>query len=148
MTCANKAPPLGLSWGNVTVSDDGKAIARGIGVGIGSPQQIVALAPSIGDDNTWLFNAADCVSAANSTCIGAKGGVFNKTLSHTFQQTTQAAWNGSDQASEFESGSYIFFNDVLNFGDDGSSPGFPLYMDQPGYGLYTCTLINRFLTPS
>lgn len=43
MTCANGAAPLGLSWENVTVSNDGKAAARGIGIGIGSPQQIFAV---------------------------------------------------------------------------------------------------------
>jgi len=136
MTCANGADPLGLSWENVTVSNDGKAAARGIAVGIGSPQQIVALAPSIGDANTWLFNAADCVSASNSSCIGQKGGVYNATLSDTFVQTTEVAWNGTELSSQLDAGSYIFFNDDLHFGSNGSSLGFPLLLDQPGYGGY------------
>lgn len=134
MTCANGSPPLGLAWENVTVSSDGKAIARGIAVGVGEPQQVIALVPSIGDDNTWLFNAADCVSASNDTCIGQKSGVYNASLSHTYVQTTKAAWNGSQQAGEFATDSPIFFHDTLNFGSNGSAAGFPLLLNQPDLG--------------
>lgn len=132
MTCANAAAPLGLSLENVTVSSDGHAIARGIAVGIGNPQQIISLRPSIGDANTWVFNAADCINSSNSTCIGAKGGVFNSTLSHDYVQTTESAWNGTHQTQE--SGSYIYFNDDFHFGSNGSVTGFPFLMDQPGLG--------------
>lgn len=49
--------------------------------------------------------------------------------------TTEAAWNGTDQNSEFEDGNnYIFFNEKLSFGSSGVSDGFPLLMDQPGLG--------------
>lgn len=134
MACANHAAPLGLLFENVTLSSDGKTAARGIGIGIGTPQQIISFAPSIGDDNTWVFNAADCLSANNFTCIGGKGGVFNTSRSHTFIRTTEAQWNGSQQAVELDQGSFIFFNDNLYFGSNGSSLGFPLILDQPGLG--------------
>lgn len=137
MSCSNKASPLGLSWGDVTVSADRKAIARGIEFGIGNPPQYVALVPSLADTNTWLFNAADCASAADSSCIGSKGGVFNQTASHTFLQTAQAAWNGTVQDGEFDYGSWLFFNDELTYGDDGSSFGFPFALHSTTTSQYT-----------
>lgn len=118
----------------MTVSEDGRAISRGVAVGLGTPQQILALAPSIVDDNIFVFNAQDCVSASNSSCIGLKGGVYNASSSHTFRKTTQAAWNGTQQAVELTQSTFIFFNDELYFGSDASLDGFPLIMNQPGHG--------------
>lgn len=135
MACANGSPPLGLSWQNITVSDDGKAISRGIGLAIGNPQQIVSLRPSVGDDNTWLFNQADCVSSTNDSCIGDKGGVFDSSLSKSYAQTIEAAWNGS-QDRALSQGAYIYFNDQIRFGNNGSAAGFPLLLDQPGAGTF------------
>ncbi len=135
MSCANASPPLGLSWQNITVSDDGLAISRGIGLAVGNPQQIVSLRPSIGDDNTWFFNSADCVSSKNDSCIGLKGGVFDPSSSHTYEQTIEAAWNGS-HTQDVTNGAYIFFNDEIRFGNNGSATGFPLLLDQPGAGTF------------
>ena len=133
MTCANTSPPLGLGWENVTVSNDGQAISRGIALAVGNPQQIVSLRLSVGDDNTWVFNSADCVSSSNDSCIGLKGGVFDYKASHTYSPTLEASWNGSHEAANTD-GSYIFFNDQIRFGSNGTSYGFPLLMDQPGAG--------------
>lgn len=133
MTCANTSPPLGLGWDNITVSSDGQAVTRGIALAVGNPQQVVSLRPSVGDDNTWLFNSGDCFSSSNDSCIGVKGGVFTPNSSHTYSPTFEAQWNGSHEAA-IADGSYIFFNDQVRFGSNGSSFGFPLYMDQPGQG--------------
>lgn len=103
MACANDAPPLLLPWTNITVSKDGNAVARGIELGVGTPNQIFSLRPSIGDVNTWLFNLATCGSASNDSCIGTAGGAYDSQSSSTFQLTTQARWNGSQSVNELGS---------------------------------------------
>lgn len=131
MLCRNSASPLLLAWNNVTVSQDGVAITRGIEVALGSPKQVFSLIPSIGDNDMFVFNIADCISASNDTCIAERGGVFDSNSSTTYQLTTQSAWNGTYEVTQ---GSYIYFNDELNVGYGGVVPGYPVFMDQNGYG--------------
>jgi len=132
MACANDAPPLLLPWTNVTVSKDGNAVVRGIELGVGTPNQIFSLRPSVGDVNTWLFNIATCGSASNDSCIGLEGGAYDPQDSSTYQLTTQARWNGSQSTNE--QGSFIYFNDDINFGRNGTAYGYPMFLDQPGQG--------------
>jgi Eukaryotic aspartyl protease len=132
MACANNAPPLMLPWTNVTVSKDGNAVARGIELGVGTPNQVFSLRPSVGDVNTWLFNMATCGSASNDSCIGFEGGAYDPQASSTYQLTTQARWNGSQSTNE--QGSFIYFNDDINFGQNGTAYGYPMFLDQPGQG--------------
>lgn len=132
MACANDVPPLLLSWTNVTVSKDGNAVSRGIEIGVGTPNQVFSLRPSIGDVNMWLFNLATCGSASNDSCIGTAGGAYSSGNSSTFELTTQARWNGSQSINE--EGSFIYFNDVIDFGQNGTAYGYPMFMDQPGQG--------------
>lgn len=133
MTCANGSPPLGLPWTNVSVSEDGLAFTRGIEISVGNPQQIFSLTPSMSDPDIWLYNVADCPSAKNDTCLAQKGGVYDRSLSTTFDLTTYAAWNGTH--TQFTDGPYIFFNDELRFGSNGSSLGFPFLMNLPDQGM-------------
>jgi hypothetical protein len=102
---------------------------------IGNPQQVISLRPSVADANTWVFNSVDCGSSKNDSCIGQAGGVFDRQPSTSFRLTTEAAWNGTHDQSISE-WSFIFFNDDIRFGSNGSSAGFPLYMDQPGWGSF------------
>src|SRR4051794_20633118 len=132
MACANNAPPLLLPWTNVTVSKDGNAVARGIELGVGTPNQIFSLRPSVGDVNTWLFNMATCGSASNDSCIGFAGGAYDPQSSSTYHLTTQARWNGSQSTNE--QGSFIYFNDDITFGHNGTAYGYPMFLDQPGQG--------------
>jgi hypothetical protein len=132
MACANESPPLLLPWTNITVSKDGNAVARGIEIGVGTPNQIFSLRPSIGDVNTWVFNLAICVSASNDSCIGTAGGAYSSQSSSTFRLSTQARWNGSQATNE--PGSFIYFNDDIDFGQNGTAYGYPIFMDQPGQG--------------
>jgi hypothetical protein len=132
MACTNDAPPLLLPWTNITVSKDGNAVARGIELGVGTPNQIFSLRPAVGDVNMWLFNMATCGSASNDSCIGTAGGAYNSQSSSTYQLTTQARWNGSQSVNE--QGSFIYFNDEINFGQNGTAYGYPMFMDQPGLG--------------
>jgi hypothetical protein len=134
MACANGVPPMLLPWTNVTVSKDGNAVSRGIEVGVGTPNQVFSLRPSIGDVNMWLFNLATCGSASNDSCIGTAGGAYSSGSSSTFQLTTQARWNGTQSVIEQSSGSFIYFNDVIDFGQNGTVYGYPMFMDQPGQG--------------
>jgi hypothetical protein len=132
MACTNDAPPLLLPWTNITVSKDGNAVARGIELGVGTPNQIFSLRPAVGDVNMWLFNMATCGSASNDSCIGTAGGAYNSQSSSTYQLTNQARLNGSQSVNE--QGSFIYFNDEINFGQNGTAYGYPMFMDQPGLG--------------
>lgn len=133
MSCPNGASPLLLPWTNVTVSDDGKAVSRGIEIGVGTPVQVMSLRPAIVSNNLFLFNVAECGSAANSTCLGNHGGVYDPTKSSTYEPSTKAQWNGT-LGRDTDAGSYIYLNDDLSYGTTGRETEFPLFMNQPGYG--------------
>jgi hypothetical protein len=128
MACANNAAPLQLPWTNVTVSNDGFAVSRGIEAGIGTPNQIFSLRPSVDLNNTFLFNIADCGSASNSTCIGGKGGVYDPSKSSTYAVTIKDRWNGTD-GYEIGQGNFIFFNDNIEFQQNGTVDGYPMFTD-------------------
>lgn len=121
-------PPLYLPWRNVTVSPDGLAVSRGVELGIGTPSQIFSLRPATTLNNTRISNILECISAANISCVGAAGGLFNSTKSSTYFVTIKSGWNGSDADTETSSGSYVYFNDDMRFERNGSVPGFPLVM--------------------
>ena len=118
--------PLLLDWSNITVSANGVAITRGIEVGVGTPNQIFALRPSTTLNNTRLSNVIDCVSESNSSCVGAKGGVYDSSKSSTFSVSLKDRWNGSQADLERVTGAYVYFNDLLNFQLNGSIKGCPL----------------------
>lgn len=121
-----------LPWQNVTVTTDQSAITRGIQISMGSPPQIVSLRPSTSDDVLYVVNKAQCAPEYNSSCIGSYGGVFDYGASKTFQQISEAKWNGTHEDNP--SGlSYVHFNDILEFGN-ATVYGFPAIYDEPGYG--------------
>lgn len=134
MTCANSAEPLGLIMENVTVSPDGKAKDWGIAIGVGTPQQILAVGPTLAIQNVFLFLSSSCSSSGNDTCLASNGGVYNSAASTTFTQTTLESWNGShsDATSNYSS---IYFNDRLHFGSSGSLQDFPLTVADPTIGM-------------
>lgn len=134
MSCPNGASPLELPITNVTVSQDGKAVMRGIEVSVGTPQQVFSLGPAVVSDDLFVYNIADCGSTSNDTCIGPKGGVFNPKASSSYALTTQAQWNGTKNAQDLDTGSFIYFNDVLSYGSGEPQVGYPLFMNQPGHG--------------
>ena len=121
--------PLSLPWRNVTVSINGAAVTRGIELGIGTPNQIFSLRPSTTLNNTRLSNVIDCGSEANISCVGAKGGVYDSSKTSTFSVSIIERWNGSAVDIETATGSYVYFNDVVNFESNGSIMGFPLVED-------------------
>ena len=121
--------PLSLPWRNVTVSANGVAVTRGIELGVGTPNQIFSLRPSTTLNNTRLFNVVDCGSEANVSCVGAKGGVYDSSKSSTFSVSIKDRWNGSAADTETATGSYVYFNDLINFRSNGSIWGFPLVED-------------------
>ena len=121
--------PLSLPWSNVTVSTDGVAVTRGIELGIGTPNQIFSLRPSTTINNTRLSNVIDCGSEANTSCIGGKGGVYDSSKSSTFSVSIKDRWNGSAADTETATGSYLYFNDFIDFRSNGSILGFPLVED-------------------
>ena len=121
--------PLSLPWSNVTVSTNGVAVTRGIELGIGTPNQIFSLRPSTTLNNTRLFNVVDCGSEANTSCVGGKGGVYDSSKSSTFVVSIKDRWNGSAADTETATGSYVYFNDFIDFRSNGSIWGFPLVED-------------------
>ncbi|KIX96784.1 uncharacterized protein Z520_07504 [Fonsecaea multimorphosa CBS 102226] len=130
--CQNGAPPMFLSWSNVTVTTDQQAISRGIQVSMGTPPQIVSLRPSTADDNLYVVNKAQCAPQYNDSCIGQFGGVFDYSTSKSFLQVAEGQWNGTDEGNPNQL-SFVYFNDVLTFGN-ASVDGFPASYDEPGYG--------------
>ncbi|OCL11299.1 acid protease [Glonium stellatum] len=125
--------PLQLTWSNTTVSNDGLAVTRGIEVGIGTPNQIFAFRPATTLNNTRINNVLGCVSAANDSCVGGEGGVFDSSKSSTYEVSIKAQWNGSQIDQESSTGAYVYFNDVVDFQSNGHVRGFPLVMDsEPG----------------
>ena len=121
--------PLSLPWSNVTVSANGVAVTRGIELGIGTPNQIFSLRPSTNLNNTRLSNVVDCGSGANTSCVGGKGGVYDSSKSSTFSVSIKDRWNGSAADTETATGSYVYFNDLMNFQSSDSIWGFPLVED-------------------
>ena len=121
--------PLSLPWSNVTVSINGVAVTRGIELGIGTPNQIFSLRPSTTLNNTLLSNVVDCGSEANTSCVGGKGGVYDSSKSSTFAVSIKDRWNGSAVDTETATGSYVYFNDFIDFRSNGSILGFPLVED-------------------
>ena len=121
--------PLLLPWGNVTVSTNGVAVTRGLELGIGTPNQIFSLRPSTTLNNTRLSNVLDCGSEANTSCVGGKGGVYDSSKSSTYSVSIKDRWNGSVADTETATGSYVYFNDFVNFQSNASIQGFPLVED-------------------
>ncbi|KAH5722283.1 hypothetical protein HBI17_252120 [Parastagonospora nodorum] len=117
MACANGSVPLLLPWTNNTVSATGKILSRGISFAIGTPPQSFSLTPSTFSNNIFLNNAAECVAATNSSCIGQLGGIYDSATSTTFAEVDYATWPGSRDSVGLASGSSsIFFNDAAAFG--------------------------------
>ena len=113
-----------LTWGNITVTNDQKAISRGIQVSLGTPPQILSLRPSTTDDNLYIANKAQCQPNSNNTCLGTYGGVFDYNRSDTFAQVSAGQWNGSGFAVPDQS-AFIHFNDLFTLGN-ASFPGYPV----------------------
>ncbi|KAJ9634794.1 hypothetical protein H2204_006027 [Knufia peltigerae] len=130
--CQNGAPPMYLSWSNVTVTTDQKAINRGVQISMGTPPQIVSLRPSTTDENLYVVNRENCAPEYNDTCAGLYGGVFDYAKSSTFTQVAAAQWNGTDAENPNQL-SFVHFNDALTIGN-ASIRGYPSMYDQPGYG--------------
>ena len=129
-------PPLKLAWSNTTVTESGLGVARGIEIGIGTPNQIFAFRPSTTLNNTRVNNVLVCGSAANDSCIGGIGGAFTPSKSRTYTVSIKARWNGSQIDTESPTGAYVYFNDAVDFQQNGHVEGFPLVMDsQSGGGL-------------
>ncbi|KAL9048292.1 MAG: hypothetical protein Q9206_006111 [Seirophora lacunosa] len=122
-------PPLSLPWSNITVSTNGVAVTRGIELGIGTPNQIFSLRPSTVVNNTRIANVLDCGSDTNTSCVGAKGGVYDSSKSSTFVVSLKTRWNGSAADTETATGAYVYFNDHLNFHANGTVLGYPLVMN-------------------
>jgi hypothetical protein len=122
-----------LPWNNISVTPDQVAINRGIQIAIGTPPQIFSMRPSTADVDLYVANKADCAPSYNDSCESFYGGVFDPNASSTFHLTTKGHWNGTDDPSLTGLAS-IYFNDVLFFGN-ATSYGFPLFLDQPGYGM-------------
>ena len=126
-------PPLSLPWSNITVSKDGVAVSRGIELGIGTPNQVFSFRPSTTVNNTRVANVHTCGSEANTSCVGAKGGVFDSSQSSSFVLSLKTRWNGSATDSEGDTGAYVYFNDVMDFQAKGSLLGYPMAEDSVLY---------------
>lgn len=128
-----------LPWTNNSITGDQHAINRGIPVGIGTPPQTFSLLPTTADRDIYIANKADCAPSYNDSCVGGYGGVYDSSASSTFRKTIAGQWNGTYEPNPAGL-AFVYFNDVFQFGN-ATAYGFPLFMDQPGYGM----LFNRYL---
>jgi hypothetical protein len=80
------------SWSNITVTQDGLGVTRGIELGVGSPHQIFAFRASTTLNNTRINNVLACGSAANNSCIGSLGGGFDTAKSKSYAVSIKSQW--------------------------------------------------------
>jgi hypothetical protein len=130
-----------LPWTNLSITGDQNAINRGVQVGIGTPPQLFSLLPTTADRDIYIANKADCAPSYNDSCVGAYGGVYDYRASSTFLKTTQAQWNGTYEPNPAGL-AFVYFNDVFQFGN-ATAYGFPLFMDQPGYGMLSIVIFKE-----
>jgi hypothetical protein len=151
MACANGSTPLLLPWANNSVSADGTVLSRGISFAIGTPPQPFSLTPSTLSDNLFVNNAAECVAATNTSCIGQLGGIYDSATSTSFAEVDYAVWRGSRESIDLASASsYIFFDDATAFGlkpDANKFATFPMYTngstDSRFTKHWTCAALTR-----
>ena len=89
------------SWSNITVTQDGLGVTRGIELGVGSPHQIFAFRASTTLNNTRINNVLACGSAANNSCIGSLGGGFDTAKSKSYAVSIKSQWK------------YVYLRDTL-----------------------------------
>ncbi|KAH7398285.1 aspartic peptidase domain-containing protein [Pyrenochaeta sp. MPI-SDFR-AT-0127] len=117
MACSNGSVPLLLPWTNNSVSAAGTILSRGISFSVGTPPQPFSLTPSTLSNNLFLNNAAECVAAKNSSCIGQLGGIYDSATSTSFAQVGYSIWGGSRDTVDLAlASSYVFFDDAVTFG--------------------------------
>ncbi|KAF2871115.1 hypothetical protein BDV95DRAFT_595011 [Massariosphaeria phaeospora] len=121
--------PLSLTWSNITVTQDGLGVTRGIELGVGSPHQVFSFRPSTTLNNTRINNVLNCGSAGNNSCIGGLGGGFEQSKSRTYSLSIKSQWNGSAIDQEDSTGAFVYFNDDVGFQSQGDVDGFPLVME-------------------
>jgi hypothetical protein len=126
--------PLTLTLSNITVTQDGVGVTRGIELGIGSPHQVFAFRPSTTINNTRINNVLNCGSASNNSCIGGLGGAFDPSKSSSYVVSIRSQWNGSSVDEETSTGAYVYFNDDVGFQSQGDVEGFPLVMHSEEWG--------------
>lgn len=131
MSCPNGIEPLQLPLTNVTVSSDGVAVARGVEIGLGTPQQIMSLQLALNDQDMFVVNSAQC-NDTEAKCAAQQGGIFKSSESDTYNRVRKSEWNGTTDDSIFSSSNFIFFNEHIEYGVNGSADGLPLIMNEPG----------------
>lgn len=140
MSCANGIEPLQFPITNVTVSSNGIAVARGIEIGIGTPQQIVSLQITLNDYDMFVANAAQC-NQTESKCAAQLGGIFDSSKSDTYVRARKSEWNGTTPDTVFSASNYIFFNEHVEYGSNMAADALPIIMNEPDISMF-------FLQPS
>jgi hypothetical protein len=121
--------PLALTWSNITVTQDGLGVTRGIELGVGTPHQVFSFRPTTTLNNTRINNILNCGSASNDTCVGALGGGFDTSKSKSYSVSIKSQWNGSAIDTEDSESAYVYFNDDVGFQSQGDIDGFPVVMN-------------------
>ena len=131
MACESSVEPLQLPILNSTLNT-GSTFARGIAIGIGTPQQILSLLPKTYVKQIVLSNAAQC-DAEDPVCLSAFGGRYDPSKSDSFSQVTMAQWNASKDNENLRNED-VWFYDNIAYGSNSSADGFPLVMKKAGSG--------------
>lgn len=135
MSCSNGAEPLQLPLTNVTVDSNGIAVSRGVEWGVGTPQQIMALQITLNDYDMFVSNSAGC-NETRAKCAGKTGGMYDSSKSSTYSRVRKSEWNGTTPDFVLDSSNFIFFNEHVEFGANGSNYGAPFIMNEPGICMF------------
>lgn len=131
MACESSIEPLQLPILNSTLNS-GSTFARGIAIGIGTPQQILSLLPKTYVEQVVLSNTARC-DLEDPVCLSAFGGIYDSSESNSFAQVTMAQWNASTENENLRNED-LWFYDTISYGSNSSTDGFPLVMKKAGTG--------------
>jgi hypothetical protein len=134
MACFSDVGPLRMPVRNVSVST-GAAVARGIEIGVGTPQQIVSVNAAFHEWDTLVSFSSQCEDDFNGTeakCLAQSGGVYDPAESSTYSASTLSQWNGTSLQS-IVSSDLVFFHDTLSFGTNATMAGLPMLSRRQGF---------------
>lgn len=132
MACANGVEPLQLPIRNETWQRKGwSTTSRGNLIGVGSPQQLIAVLPSFYWNDTVIHNGQGCnTTAQNYTearCATMYAGWYDPVVSETYESKSSSQWNGTDEPNT----GYSLFADDMSYGADGKIEQHPFMFTGP-----------------
>ncbi|KAK6430445.1 hypothetical protein LTR95_013405 [Oleoguttula sp. CCFEE 5521] len=131
MACAPY--PVALNIGNVTLPNG--RTARGIDVGIGTPQQRFAFIPNTGFNTTHVYDENTyCDLATSLACTTYRGGQYDprNSISNVSGLSSSSAGGPSLEETDLETATWV--QDKLTLSSNFTLPAFPLAIPRQSIG--------------